>query len=101
MFTGNCLLSTAMNISLNTLLDTECCNPCKSSCYSNNDGLGLAPFNYARSSQGGLDLRIKALELESIFGEDLGFILLSVSVLYKVPGVQLNATFSQLISNLL
>ena len=98
MFTGNCLLSTAMNISLNTLLDTEYCNPCKSSCYSNNDGLGLAPFNYARSSQGGLDLRIKALELESIFGEDLGFILLSVSVLYKV---QLNATFSQLISNLL
>ena len=93
-----------MNISLNTtLLDTECCNPCKSPCYSNNDGLGLAPFNYARSSQGGLDLRIKALALESIFGEDLGFILLSVSVsvLYKVPGVQLNATFSQLISNLL
>ena len=78
MFTGNCLLSTAMNIIRTGPLETEC-NSCKSCCYSNNDCLGLALFQLCRSSQGGLDLEIIALKLESIFG-----VILTSSFLFNI-----------------
>ena len=92
MFTGNCLLSTAMNISWNTLLETP-----RRAVHANLPVIPTMiawvwPFQLCRSSQGGLDLEIKALKLESIFGADLDFILLNVWFSISIQGNFLTIT---------